>query len=188
MSRDFYIFRKCSHPSVSEYCGIFKGTLPPSSTLSKGFQKQFSPLQYFSSLTPYRIVLTPRVTQDQSLEKFRDKCKANAEKERETLRKNIKGLAKTGIDIFARRIQGQWTEWYPFADERSMKAVEMLGLPGDVDGLVKTIDEHWNQIKKDDMLGEQIDEVKRNVFVMVLERSVAAELEGNVDQVRKAVA
>ena len=69
-----------------------------------------------------------------------------------------------------------------------MKAVEMLGLPGDVDSLVKTIDEHWDQIKKDDMLGEQIDEVKRNVFVMVLERSVAAELEGNVDQVRKAVA
>ena len=69
-----------------------------------------------------------------------------------------------------------------------MKAVEMLGLPADVDGLVKTIDEHWDQIKKDDMLGEQIDEAKRNVFVMVLERSVAAELEGNVDQVRKAVA
>lgn len=104
------------------------------------------------------------------------------------LKKNIKGLAKTGIDIFARRIQGQWMEWYPFADERSIKAVEMLGLPGDVDGLVKTIDDHWDEIKKDDMLGEKVDEVKRNVFVMLLERSVAAELEGNVDQVRQAVA
>ena len=125
---------------------------------------------------------------DQSLEKLREACEHDAEKERNMLKKHVKGMAKTGTDIFGRRIQGAWEEWYPFADDRTLKAIENLGLTGGAEGLVKTIAENWGEIQKQDILGKDEKEKKRNVFVMLLERAVGAELEGNTAEVKSAIA
>ena len=53
---------------------------------------------------------------DVNLQKLRDEAGRDAEKERAALKLHVKGLAKTGIDIFTRRIQSQWDELCPFAD------------------------------------------------------------------------
>ena len=124
---------------------------------------------------------------DRSLEKMRKSCGHDVGKEREMLKKNVKGMAKTGIDIFGRRIQGAWEEWYPFADDRTLKAMESLGLTEGVQGLVRTIESNWEDIEIQDMLEKDEKEKKRNVFVMILERAVGADLEGNVGEVRSAV-
>lgn len=53
---------------------------------------------------------------DVDLQKLRSEAGQDAEKEKAALKTHIKGLAKTGINIFARRIQTKWTEFYPFID------------------------------------------------------------------------
>ena len=125
---------------------------------------------------------------DQSLEKLRRECGHDKVREREMLKKHVKGLAKTGIDIFARRIQGAWGEWYPFADDRTLKALEALGLSGGVEGLTKIIADNWKSLQTQDMLGKDEDERKRNVFAMVLERVLEADLEGNTEEVKSHTA
>lgn len=99
------------------------------------------------------------------------------------LRTNIKGLGKTGLDIFFRRIQALWPEAYPFADQRTLAATVKMGLPGSVDDLRKLIDAEWKELNPDDVDGVNEDGKKRNVFMRVLERAVGADLEGNADAV-----
>ena len=53
---------------------------------------------------------------DVDLQKLRHEAGQDVDKERAALKAHIKGLAKTGIDIFTRRIQTRWEEFYPFAD------------------------------------------------------------------------
>ena len=125
---------------------------------------------------------------DESLEKLRKDCGYNVEKEREMLKKHIKGMAKTGIDIFARRIQGSWEEWYPFADNRTLKALDAIGVKGAAEGLSKTIADDWEKLQTQDMLGNDENEKKRNVFAMVLERVIEADLEGNMEEVKSFAA
>ncbi|KAG8526972.1 uncharacterized protein KY384_008401 [Bacidia gigantensis] len=124
--------------------------------------------------------------EDVYLERLRDECGHDAEKEREMLKKNVKGMAKTGIDIFARRIQGVWKEWYPFADDKTLKAIEDLGLKGDELELVKILEDNWKEIRTGDFHGSD-EEKKRKVFVKVLERAIGAELQGNTEDVKKVV-
>ena len=95
------------------------------------------------------------------------------------LRKNIKGLGKTGLDIFYRRVQWTWTEAYPFVDDRTKASVEKLGLPGDAEGLVQLIKENWDDIgfSENGSGKEDADEKKRRAFVIVLERAVGGDLE-----------
>ena len=100
------------------------------------------------------------------------------------LKKNVKGLGKTGLNIFFRRIQGIWPVSYPFADQRTLLALEKLGLPSDADEMKELMDEHWKELKIDDIEAKDEDEKKRKAFVRILERAVGADLEGNVDPVR----
>ena len=123
---------------------------------------------------------------DTDLQRLREESKHDVEKERELLKKNVKGMAKTGIDIFGRRIQAVWEEWYPFADERTSHALEALGLDSEVQVLVKLIEDNWQSIRTSDFHGDEKAK-KRKAFVRLLERAVGAELEGNVDEVKKAI-
>ena len=125
---------------------------------------------------------------DTSLERVRKECGHDVEKEREMIKKHVKGMGKTGIDIFARRIQGVWKEWYPFADERTSKALRELGLDDDAEALAETIEKQWGKIKKGDIDGKGNEEMRRKVFVRILERTIGADLEGNIDKLRDAVA
>ena len=100
------------------------------------------------------------------------------------LKKNVKGLGKTGLDIFFRRVQGIWPVSYPFADQRTLLALEKLGLPGDADEIKELMDEHWKKLEIKDIEAKDEGEKKRKAFVRILERAVGADLEGNVDSVR----
>lgn len=118
---------------------------------------------------------------DVSLEKVRKDGEHDQEKEREILRKNVKGLGKTGLDIFGRRIQGIWPAFYPFVDQRTAAALEKLGLPADAEDLDQFLTERWKEFEIRDIDAKDDDEQKRKAFVRVLERALGADLEGNTD-------
>ena len=126
--------------------------------------------------------------EDVSLERVREESGHDSEKEREMLRKNVKGLGKTGLDIFARRIQGVWPQFYPFVDQRTLAAVEKLGLPGRSEELRKLLDENWGRLEIEDIAAKDEEEKKRKAFVRILERAVGADLEGNTDSIKSKVA
>ena len=141
---------------------------------------------------------------DVSLEKVRKDGELKAEKvskvnedlnldlmscqEREILRKNVKGLGKTGLDIFGRRIQGVWPAFYPFVDQRTSAALEKLRLPADAEGLDRLLTERWKGLETRDIDAKDDDEKKRKAFVRILERAIGADLEGNTDTLRTKAA
>ncbi|KAL9098473.1 MAG: hypothetical protein Q9163_005872 [Psora crenata] len=124
---------------------------------------------------------------DTCLERLREECSYDAEKEKEALKKYVKGMGKTGVDIFARRIQGTWKEWYPFADQRTLETMKHLGLAGSAQELKGIVDDCWKKIGLDSVDGEDDEEKKRKVFVLLLDRAVGCGLEGNVDEVKNAI-
>ncbi|MCJ1409545.1 hypothetical protein MMC19_003626 [Ptychographa xylographoides] len=106
--------------------------------------------------------------------------------EREILQKNIKGLGKTGLDIFFRRIQGLWEEAYPFVDHRTADALRMFRLPSEAEELRKLLEKEWDDLKIVGIETSDNKEKKRKAFAQILERAVGAHLEGNVDTVKAA--
>ena len=125
---------------------------------------------------------------DVNLEKVREGSGHDAEKEKEMLKKSTKGLGKTGLDIFGRRIQGVWPEFYPFIDERTLGAVESLGLPKSAEGLRDILEKHWSNLEVKDIEAKDEEEKKRKALVRILERAVGASLEGNIDSVKAEAA
>lgn len=67
-----------------------------------------------------------------------------------------------------------------------MRAIGNLGLAEDAEGLSTLLDDVWDKVNTEGIVSEDKDEKKRNAMVMVLDRAVGAELEGNIDEVRKA--
>lgn len=126
--------------------------------------------------------------EDVSLERVRKESEHVYEKEREMLRKNVKGLGKTGLDIFGRRIQGVWPKFYPFADQRTLVALASLGLPDSAEELRDVLDRNWEKLKVKDIEAKDEDEKKRKAFVRILERAVGADLEGNIDSIKTEAA
>ncbi|MCJ1455958.1 hypothetical protein MMC28_006315 [Mycoblastus sanguinarius] len=120
--------------------------------------------------------------EDVGLERVRRECGGDVEREREMIRGNVKGLGKTGLDIFGRRIQARWKEFYPFVDERTGKSLEGLGLPGSGEGLRGLLEECSGELDVGD-LGEGEEERKRRAFVRISERAVGADLEGNGEKI-----
>ena len=108
----------------------------------------------------------------------------NIEKELEIIKSSVKGLGKTGIDIFRRRIQGVWPACYPFVDEKTSASLEKLGLPGDAESLKQLMDKHWDELKVENIEAKDGEEKKRKAFVRLLEHAVGADLERNIDSVK----
>ncbi|KAI4256608.1 MAG: hypothetical protein L6R42_006120 [Xanthoria sp. 1 TBL-2021] len=121
--------------------------------------------------------------EDVNLERVQRECDHDWEKEKEMLKKYVKKLGKTGLDIFGRRIQAQWPALYPFADQRTLSGLQKLGLPGTAEELKKLMDHHWTELNLQGFEGNE-DEKKRRVFVQVLERAIGVDLQGNADGVR----
>ena len=119
---------------------------------------------------------------DTSLEKLRKQAGHDLEKEREILQKSVKGLGKTGLNIFYRRVQATWTEAFPFADERTSKSLERLGLPESAEELDKFVNEKWNELRGAFKGEKDTHLARRKAFVLILERAVAIDLEGNIDE------
>ncbi|RMY77921.1 hypothetical protein D0863_01020 [Hortaea werneckii] len=122
------------------------------------------------------------------LEKVRTECNKDIEKERELLKSNIKGLGRTGLDIFFRRVQWQWDAGYPFVDGKSAQSLYKLGLPDEGEELHKLIEQHWEKLETKQLAGEDEKAKKRRAFVIVLERATGADLEGKSEAVVEAAA
>ena len=134
------------------------------------------------------VVNDPEMDEDDlGMSGLRDACEKSVETEREMLGTSTKGLGKTGLDIFGRRVQGVWEEWYPFIDERTAKAVEGLGLPRDAEKLREMMEEHWGKLEVKDVEGKD-EEQRRKAFVRILERAVGADLEGNIESIKAGAA
>lgn len=125
--------------------------------------------------------------EDVSLERVREESEHDHEREREMLRRNVKGLGKTGLDIFGRRIQGVWPNFYPFIDQRTLAAIEKLGLPGNAEELKDILNENWVKLEVKDIEAKHEEEKKRKAFVRILERAVGADLEGNIDSIKSEI-
>ncbi|KAL8734188.1 MAG: hypothetical protein Q9166_001674 [cf. Caloplaca sp. 2 TL-2023] len=125
--------------------------------------------------------------EDVSLERVRRESEHDWVKEKEMLKTHVKGLGKTGLDIFGRRIQALWPNPYPFADQRTLSGLQKLGLPGTAEELMKLLDNHWSELDVKDFSGDE-DEKRRRAFVQILERAVGIDLEGNADVVRAEAA
>lgn len=126
--------------------------------------------------------------EDVSLERVREESGYDYDKEREMLRKNIKGLGKTGLDIFGRRIQSVWLRAYPFVDQRTLAAVEKLGLPASAEKLRDLLDEKWEQFDVEDIEAKDEAEKRRKAYVRILERAIGADLEGNIGSIKSQAA
>ncbi|KAI7087147.1 hypothetical protein KC356_g4381 [Hortaea werneckii] len=122
------------------------------------------------------------------LERVRTECNKDVEKEREMLKSNIKGLGRTGLDIFFRRVQWQWEAGYPFVDGRSAQSLHKLGLPDEGEELHKLIEQHWEKLETEQLAGEDEKAKKRRALVIVLERATGADLEGKSEAVVEAAA
>ncbi|KAI7186383.1 hypothetical protein KC363_g6611 [Hortaea werneckii] len=122
------------------------------------------------------------------LERVRTECNKDVEKEREMLKSNIKGLGRTGLDIFFRRVQWQWEAGYPFVDGRSAQSLHKLGLPDEGEELHKLIEQHWEKLETKQLAGEDEKAKKRRALVIVLERATGADLEGKSEAVLEAAA
>jgi len=124
---------------------------------------------------------------DASLEKVRKEAEKDVDRIRDLLKTNIKGVGKTGLDIFVRRVQWLWPECYPFMDDRTSQAAKALGLPDDALELDQLVEKLWESLDTDAIEGEG-DEKKRRAFVIILERLVGAQLENKVDDVLQEAA
>lgn len=102
------------------------------------------------------------------------------------LKKDVKGLGPTGIDIFLRRVQWLWKPAFPYVDSRTWQSLKQLGLPPDSEELQKLLAEHWSSLGTSHLAGEDEEARKRRAFVIVLERAIGADLEGKVDQLIEA--
>lgn len=117
------------------------------------------------------------------LRHLRAQAKNAVEAEREKLQKSVKGLGKTGLDIFYRRVQWQWEEAYPFIDPRTQQAFEEMGLPRRAEGVQKMIEVRWKELGFEKGGRSSLGEKRRRAFVVLLERAVGADLEGRIDEV-----
>ncbi|KAG9517578.1 hypothetical protein KCU93_g8715, partial [Aureobasidium melanogenum] len=125
---------------------------------------------------------------DTSLDKVREQASKGWDMERDLLQENIKGLGKTGLDIFFRRVQWLWPEAYPFVDEKSSRGIEKLGLPKHPDELAKVLDRYWAKLDTSNLEKGDKEMQKRRAFVVICERATSADLEGKSDAILEAAA
>ncbi|KAI4746343.1 hypothetical protein E4T50_03327 [Aureobasidium sp. EXF-12298] len=125
---------------------------------------------------------------DTSLDKLREQASKGWDMERDLLQENIKGVGKTGLDIFFRRVQWLWPEAYPFVDEKSSRGIEKLGLPKHPDELARVLDRYWAKLDTSNLVKGDKDLQKRRAFVIICERATSADLEGKSDAILEAAA
>ncbi|OQO03900.1 hypothetical protein B0A48_10542 [Cryoendolithus antarcticus] len=123
-----------------------------------------------------------------SLAGVHDKGGDEMEAEMKLLKSSIKGVGETGLNIFFRRVQWQWLSAYPNVDGKTADSLRKLGLPQDPSELVELITANWKALKKVELAGADEGQRKRRAYVMVLERAVGTDLEGNIEAVIDAAA
>ncbi len=72
------------------------------------------------------------------LRRLRDAAGGDASKA-EKLLTAFKGIGPTGAAIFLREVQAAWPEFYPYADDRALKAARRLDLGDDAEALARLV-------------------------------------------------
>lgn len=80
----------------------------------------------------------------------------------------IKGIGPGVASIFLRRIQGDWEEVYPYADDRCLGSARKFGMIGEKEGAVE--------------LADKVGKGDRRNFVRVLDTLIGIELEKKTDE------
>jgi hypothetical protein len=112
---------------------------------------------------------------DSSLSSLRDQASRSPEEERALIVKSFKGYGPKTVDIFFRRVQVEWEEVYPFADDATLKAARGVGLDvNDADGLRELVD---------DVVGDKDDKEKRLAYARVVDVLVYLGLENKMSEV-----
>jgi hypothetical protein len=118
------------------------------------------------------------------LSKLRAQAKRGSDPEREVLRRSIRGLGRTGLDIFYRRVQWQWDEAYASVDTRALRVLGKLDMPKRAEGIAKMIEVRWTELRFEEGRREfDVEEKRRRAFVVLLERLVGADMDGRLDEV-----
>jgi hypothetical protein len=125
---------------------------------------------------------------DTTLDRLRDQASKGWDMERDLLQENIKGVGKTGLDIFFRRVQWLWPEAFPYVDERSSRGIEKLNLPKNPDELARTLDRYWAKLDTSNLEKGDKETKKRRAFVVICERATSADLEGKSEAILEAAA
>ncbi|HEY6538676.1 MAG TPA: hypothetical protein VI138_06525 [Candidatus Dormibacteraeota bacterium] len=73
------------------------------------------------------------------LRRLREEADRDPGRERQLLRE-FKGMGDVSVDIFFREVQALWSELYPFADRRALKAAHHLGLAEDAKSLASLVE------------------------------------------------
>ncbi|KAK1029283.1 hypothetical protein LTR33_017252, partial [Friedmanniomyces endolithicus] len=122
------------------------------------------------------------------MQRVREECEGDVAKEREYMQKSVKGLGKTGLSIFFRRVQWLWDESYPFIDDRTVESLRKLGLPEDGEELRELVELRWGELDTKDLAGDDDSMRKRRALVTVLERAIGSDLEGKHEALLEAAA
>jgi len=122
------------------------------------------------------------------LQKLRDECGDDVDAAADQLKAQIKGLGKTGLEIFFRRVQWIWTAAFPNIDGRTADSLRMLGLPQDGSELETLIEDNWKKLETKHLAGDDEAAKKKRAFVVLLERATGAQLEQKIDAVLGAAA
>lgn len=116
---------------------------------------------------------------DSSLSSLRDQATRNPEEERALIVKSFKGYGPKTVDIFFRRVQVEWEEVYPFADEATLKAAREVGLDvDDAEALRSLVDK---------VAGAKDDKEKRLAFATVVDVLVYLGLENKTGEVEASI-
>ena len=69
-------------------------------------------------------------------------------------------------------------------DQRTLTAIEKLGLPNTAEGLRELMDEKWSELNNENLGAGSDEDKRRKAFVRILERAVGADLEGKIDALK----
>lgn len=116
---------------------------------------------------------------DSSLNALREQASHDPSEERELIIKSFKGYGPKTVDIFFRRVQVEWEEVYPFADDATIKAAKEVGLDvDDAEGLKELVDA---------AIDGKDDKERRVAFGRVVDLLVYLGLEHKTEEVRSKI-
>ncbi|CCG81360.1 Putative uncharacterized protein [Taphrina deformans PYCC 5710] len=121
----------------------------------------------------------PKDFDNSDLVEFREKAGGDVD----MLQKNvcqIKGFAEKTTTLFFRRVQLQWSELFPYADDLALQAAKDMGLE------VSSASELRDLLK--DHLGDVSEEDLRRQYIRVLEVLIGKKLDKDIDASKEEVA
>ncbi len=117
-------------------------------------------------------------TDASTLDAIRTEADKDVDAERDAIVSAFKGYGPKTVEIFFRRVQVDWDELYPFADDSTLRAAQRMGLPDDAEGLQRAVA---------DAIGGKGDKAEREKFARVCDVLVYLGLDNKLDAALESV-